>query len=324
MMYPDIYYMPQWGELYGQKDEGQFEYYTLENEYGYVLYPYVKRECPVIYKKEIYYDIITPFGFNGPYMNAVSKEAKRKLQQAFEEDFNQYCNKQHIVAEYIRFSPWLKNYEDFKLCYTLKFNGQTVEIDLKKEDLLRQCSRMRKYCIKKAIKSDVQVSFDFEGDSVEGLYSLYEKTFNKNDIAPYYHYSLPFLKEHFKTLKNHVFIGNAFIEDQLISSAMFIYDQNNIHYHIAGNDYEYIHMNGNSLLLYKAMEWGKAQGMKWMHLAGGSKVEQLMQFKLSFTDEGATDYYVGWRIRQKDVYEGLIKATGINNPNYFPAYKACL
>lgn len=319
--YPDLYYLPSWGTLYAEKEKGEFVYYKLENEYGSILYPYVKRETPALYNGEVYYDIITPFGFNGPYIKPVSQDTKERLLESFEEDFNKYCIENKIVAEYIRFSPWLKNYEDFKAYYDIKFHSQVIDIDLSANDLLAQCSTMRKRSIKHAIKKGVEISFDFEGSSVEGLYELYQNTFTIHGINEYYQYTPSFLKKHFEALKGHVVIANAFYGIRLISSAMFVYDSENIHYHIAGNDYEYTNLNGNSLLLYRIMEWGKAHGMQCLHLSGGKNLESLIQFKKSFTKQEGVNYYVGSRIRQRDVYDRLVQSIGKSSLEYFPAYR---
>ena len=50
-----------------------------------------------------YFDIITPYGFNGPVIIDCKEGEAKNLVADFDTAFSQYCTDHHIIAEYIRF-----------------------------------------------------------------------------------------------------------------------------------------------------------------------------------------------------------------------------
>ncbi|PKM71549.1 MAG: hypothetical protein CVU91_13260 [Firmicutes bacterium HGW-Firmicutes-16] len=321
MNYPDIYYLPEWLSLYARSDGEDYGYYTLQAINGTVIYPYVKRKAPYLVEDKQYYDIITPYGFNGPYIVECSN--KGKLLQTFDTDFSVYCEQNDIIAEYVRFSPWLKNHEDFCRLYSIRDNKRTIAIDLTVADILAdEIKSKRRNEIRKAQKEGVSISLDFHGKSTAEFYGLYQNTVNKNGIGSYYQFPYSFVQEHFSAIINKVFIANAEIDGRLISSSIFIHHGDNLHYHLSANDYSAVKYQGNSLLLYEVALWGKENGFKHLHLGGvGAADKSLMDFKMSFTHSDGFPFYVGTKVRNEGVYNALAKMHSDSKTNYFPVYR---
>ena len=321
MNYPDIYYLPEWLSLYAQRDGEDYGYYTLQCEYGAVIYPYVKRKVPYWVEGKQYYDIITPYGFNGPYIEECSD--KSKLLETFDTDFSVYCKQNGIIAEYVRFSPWLKNQGDFYQLYSIRDNSKTIAIDLSVPDILMdEIKSKRRNIIRSAQKKDVSINFDFSGKSIEKFCILYQNTIKKHDIGAYYQFPDSFIREHFSSIINKVFIANAEIDGRVISSSIFIHHDDNLHYHLSANDYSALKYQGNSLLLYEVALWGKENGFKRLHLGGiGVADKSLMDFKMSFTHSEGLPFYIGTKIRNEGVYDALAKMHGDSKTNYFPVYR---
>jgi lipid II:glycine glycyltransferase (peptidoglycan interpeptide bridge formation enzyme) len=99
-----------------------------------------------------------------------------------------------------------------------------------------------------------------------------------------------------------------------------MYNNDIIHYHLLGNDYEFITLGANSLIICEIAQWAKDKGIKEFHLGGASK-ESLFKFKKSFTKNGVLDFYVGTKIRNESIYNTLIKLCGVNDKGYFPGYR---
>lgn len=322
-MPPDIYYLPEWRELYARRDGENCGCYVLNHPYGTVLYPYVLRKTPPAGDGETYYDIITPYGFNGPCVVDRNSGDLSALAAAFEQDFSRYCREHHIIAEYVRFSPWLKNVDVFGPFYTLRDNGQTVAIDLTVDDIFRdEISSKRRNLIRAAQKKGVVVEFDETGETVEEFYRLYQNTIQKNEISSYYQFPLSFLQEHFRALGSHVCIANAKVDGKIISSSFLLQCGDHMHYHLSANDYTMTAYQGNSLLLYEAAKRGKAFGCKYLHLGGvGTAEPTLMHFKLSFTHHGGMPFFVGSRVRNQQIFGELSAKYGTGRPGYFPPYR---
>lgn len=318
---PDIYYLENWSKLYAEKECGIPERFEMEIETGKIIYPFIKRKIDTKINNKTYYDIVTVYGFNGPII--IGKvENRKQAAEIFNQKFQEYCKNNNIIAEYIRFSPWFKNYLDFGEIYNLKLNKQTIFIDLTVNDVfMDEISSKRRNCIRSAIKKGVTIQFDFEGNTVEDFHKLYQNTISKNNISEYYQLSIDFLRRHFEILKGNVFIANAMFENKIISSSIFVHQDKQLHYLYSANDYAYTYLNGNSLILSEVANWGKANGKEKFHLGGATVSEDLRKFKLSFTKNEGLDYYVGNKIRQEKIYDELVKITNNENNTYFPKYR---
>lgn len=323
MNYPDVYYLPEWLALYAQRDGETYGYYKYECSEGSVVYPYVLRKTPHLVNDIQYYDIITPYGFNGPCVIDCTLENRTNLINRFDMDFTAYCKANNIIAEYVRFSPWLHNCDDFGRLYKLRNNNRTVAIDLTAPDIMADEFRSkRRNQVRLAQKSGVEVQFDFSGESVGDFYRLYQKTIDKNSIGEYYNFSLRFLERHFDELQGHVFLANSVVNGQIISSCYALHHGEHLHYHLSANDYEMTKFQGNSLLVYELAQWGKEHGCKYLHLGGvGVANESLMRFKFSFTNSNGFPFWVGTRILNRAIYDTLTLERGGINPGYFPEYR---
>jgi serine/alanine adding enzyme len=322
---PDIYFLPEWGELYQEHDKAEVGIFEFQNKLGHVYYQFMKRPLPEELGCKDYVDLVTPYGFNGPLVLDCSVADRHTLATEFDEAFQQYCLQEHIVSEYIRFNPWLRNHLDFETIYTTKYNNYTLFTNLTVHDFyLEEFSSKTRNHIRKAVKSGVQIEFDFSGSSINEFHHLYQKTIKKNNVFEYYLFDIDFLMKTFNALKNEQFIINAIFEGKYISSAIFLHYGDYIHYHLAANDPRYYPLCANSLILHEACKWGQSKDKKQLHL-GGAFSEELFIFKKGFTKNGICDYYVGEKIRNETIYNEFvnnkIKNGTIKNPSYFPLYR---
>lgn len=322
MDYPDIYYYPEWGQLNEKHDGGKYECYEYSDHNGKVLYPYMIRRIAV--EKELY-DLITPWGFNGPIVVEVKPDGNRKdLIKNFDCEFQRKCEKEHIVSEFIRFSPWLKNADDFKSIYELQYNNYTLAIDLETKDFFKdEFSSGCRNLVRKAIKDKIKIEYDFTGKSLEEFIILYRKMEKKNKVSEFYKFPDNYFYQTFDYLKDKVFIINAVLDGKTISSSMFMVADSFVHYHLCGNDPEFLKYNANRLILYEACKWALKNRKMKLHL-GGAYEENLFYFKKQFTKHGFYDFYRGKKIRLSDEYSWLVDLTNTENSGYFPKYREVL
>lgn len=327
--FPDIYFLPEWGKAYEVKEEnGELRIFELENELGHVFYQFIVRPIPLNYGSTTYYDTITPFGFSGPIILKCKEGKNEELATLFNEEFQKYCEKNNIVTEYVRFNPWLKNLQDFQKYYSLRNNGITQFIDLTVDDFfMDEFSSPTRSQVRKARKNNVEIEYDFTGARSKEFHRLYGFLAKKRNIDnDYYLFSEEFLKDSFKQLKGKQFIIYAKHEGKYISAAYVIHHGDYIHYHLAANDPAFLHLAGNSLIMYEICRWGVEHGKKELHLGGTGGDEQLFKFKKKFTKTEPLNLLMGKKIRNEEVYQTLVnyKKTnggGIKNPDYFPLYR---
>lgn len=99
-----IYMDESWGILQQEKEKGEAFTYIYDKNGTKVIYPFVKREAGIVNGVQ-YFDLVTPRGQCGLWIENCDTAYKPALINAFNEGFDKYCDQKHIVAEYIRFSP---------------------------------------------------------------------------------------------------------------------------------------------------------------------------------------------------------------------------
>jgi hypothetical protein len=323
--FPDIYFLPQWGKLFEEHDHGKSGIFEYRGEKGHVYYQFMKRVLPAELECPDHVDLVTPYGFSGPVIIDCPSGDRQGLVREFDRAFQEYCQRERIVSEYVRFSPWLKNHADFASVYETKYNNYTFFTDLQCGDFFaREFSSKRRNQVRKAQKHGVRCEFDFSGKSLPEFIRIYEFTIKKNKVAPYYQFAPNFLHRTFSALKERQFLINAKYNDRTISSSIFLIHDDLLHYHLCANDPEYYPLCANSLLLFEAAKWGQAQGKKQMHL-GGAFTPELFAFKRQFTKKGICDFFVGKKTRNRQKSDELLerrkKKGGITDPDYFPLYR---
>lgn len=320
MNIPDLYFEEYWGLLNEEPDGGSYQSYTYEDENGLILYRFIKRPTNILPDT---YDIVTPWGFCGPIIINCKPEKRKNLVLAFNEAFQDYCIKNNITSEYIRFSPWLRNHDDFRGIYNLKYNKYTLGIDLTKDFFNEEFAYEARRSVRIAKKRAVKTQFDLKCETVDEFYRLYLIMAERNNITKAERLSKKYILDTIKLCGDHVFIINALHEETVISSGIFIFTDNYLHYHLNGNDPKYFPFHASSLIYFKGCEWGKNNGKRILHIGGGGQgsEDSLLHFKKQFTRKGYYDFYIGSKIRLNSLYNQLIELKGTNNSNYFPAYR---
>lgn len=326
--FPDIYFLPEWGQAYEAKETGgELRRFELENEIGHVSYQFIIRKTPVQTEEQVHYDTITPFGFSGPVILKCLPDRRKELSKIFDEAFQEYCMKNNIVTEYVRFNGWINNLQDFEDFYKTRNHGTTIFVDLTGEDFFRDefSSNTRKQ-VRKSKKNNVEVELDYTGSSSHEFARLYEKMVKKNDVTnEYYQFSKEFIRDSFHYLSGKQFLINAKYEGKYISSVLIIHHGDFLHYHLAANDPDYFHLAGSSSLIYEACCWGVENGKKAFHLGGASNDENLHRFKMGFTKSEPLELLIGMKIRDHESYRELVtvrkKMAEPLYEGYFPLYR---
>lgn len=325
-MLPDIYFNENYGKIYELNGDGKLKTYYLECEYGKVYYNFLMREI-LLPDKTGYYDIITPYGYSGPLLIDCDEKNKTKLILFFKEQFENYCMKNNIVAEFVKFHPLIKNHENMDLYMDINPIGNTVYIPLNSPDeIWNNLGSHCKKSIRRAEKNGIRIVIDKSIGTLENFMNLYTNAMKKNNAADYYLFSNDFFYNTFNLLKDNVFIFNSLYEDKIISSSLILKYKEYIHGYFSGSDYSYTHLGPNNLLRYKAALWGYENHCKYFHLGGGN--ESLMKFKQSFSKNGLLDLYIGKKIHNPSIYNELVEkwktinnVANIDKINYFPIYR---
>jgi serine/alanine adding enzyme len=324
----DIYFAFEYGKLYEKIENGSSEIFNFSSSYGEISYMFIKRKINLRLSNLDYYDIVTPYGYGGPViLNCTHKE---KLLSDYKEQFSKYCNENSIISEFVRFHPLINNQVDFHEVLEVFFNRQTVAVNLKVDDVfMTELSSKCRNTIRKAKKIGVRTSIDTKGDTIETFHKLYVDTMERNVALDYYYFPLEYLMQLKNTLKSNFIIVNSHFNDEIIASALFLYSEKYIHYHLAATNPKYYSLAPNNAILWEAISWGKDNNLLKMHLGGGLtsfEDDNLYKFKKSFSNEKNCDFYVGRKIHNQEIYRSLVTIRKLENDydentSYFPAYR---
>ena len=99
----------------------------------------------------------------------------------------------------------------------------------------------------------------------------------------------------------------AMYQDIPICSAILLYNNEYMHYHLSGSKTEYRSLAAGNLLLFEAACMAGKMGVKVFHLGGGmSPDDSLFAFKKQFNKNGRLRFDVGRTIFDEKTYNELL------------------
>mgnify|MGYP001165958713 CR=1 FL=1 len=326
----DVYYDVHYCRLYQMRGDGDpyLFVYRQDGTTNKVIYPFLKQEIKSGPLSGFYFDIITPFGYGGPLANTTNPAFIEKFRAAFHE----FCVKENIVSEFIRFHPLLQNEKPLQPFLNVKFVREMVFIDLtiEPEEIFRNISKSNRNRIRKARKEGLThkvLEPEEAAPYLERFLTLYYQTMDRNRASRDYYYPPAYFEQLFTDLAQHVKLAAVFYEEKVVTADLLLCAGDFIHCHLNAGDPDYFSMGSNALLNYETALWGREQGFKYVYLGGGyEKNDSLFKFKLRFNPTGIVHYYIGTCVHNQRVYTQLVqlweqKHQQAPKPGYFPHYR---
>ena len=277
---------------------------------------------------ETYYDAITPYGYGGfIFQGTISDE---NLDE-FWTDYNQELSKRNIISVFYRFHPILKNAHQLDRYINVVDLGKTINIDLtNREDIWDNFTGKNRTSIRKAIKNGIEIK---HGDGITLLSKfreIYDSTMDHDHATSYYYFAPEFYNSIDSKLKGNYQLFYATYNGEIISIAIMLYANKQMHYHLSGSIYEYRSISPSNLLLFEAACWGAEHGFQTFHLGGGvgSGEDPLFKFKQAFNKKSTNQFSIGKDIVDKQSYDYLVNIRVKNsdsfdpNNQFFPLYRS--
>lgn len=285
----------------------------------------MKRVIPRTSARETtYYDIATPYGYGGPVIAEVTGSRER-LAASYARAFADYCRKEHIVAEFIRFHPLLNNRDDFAPHMTTVFSRRTVATDLTVDDPVREeFSKSARKTIRQALREPAETVIRRAPTDLGAFMRIYYDTMERQHATDFYYFPPDYFDELLRLLGDHILTVEIRSGETVMAAGLYLLSDRFIHAHLSGTRRDFLHRSPAYLLKKATAEWGHANGFERIHYGGGtseSSSDSLLAFKKKFTREGLYDFYVGKNIYLPDVYERLTRETGMEQSAYFPQYR---
>jgi hypothetical protein len=302
---------------------------------AYVLYPFILRDLTVepFWSPDIgsAADIVTPYGYGGPYVWGDGD--RQDLANQFWLDFDTWAAQQNLVCEFIRFTL----FEDT----VLKYPGEKQEkllnvvrdLDLDEESLWMDFAHKVRKNVNRSRRNNVYVELDPIGDKFDDFMRLYRHTMDRRNANSAYYFSKTYFEQLHQTLSGQFMYFHAIHNKRVISTELILISADKVYSFLGGTDSSSFDLRPNDLLKYEIMLWAKQHGKHQFVLGGGYEVNDgIYQYKLAFSPNGVAPFCIGYRIFRSDLYHKLIENKGtlanlegkswIPQFDYFPVYRS--
>lgn len=294
------------------------------------LIPYVRRkinDLPIFRSLDHeLWDFVTPHEYSAVLTSSNEPEERNILIDKLCQDIGAYCKKERVVAEFVRFDPFLNNIQDMHKHYSIRCAGQNIYIDLFKtiDEIWGSFSRAARKNIRTAMGFGLQFIESYAEKVDIGLFlSLYKESMRRLDARTFYFFNETYFSSLLEKCEGTKMFFVRDAHGTPIAASIIIFNGDIAHHHLTGYDDAALSKRPNDFMIYQLILWAKARGLKYLHLGGGG--ETIRNFKSKFSPL-SIPYYVGSRIHNKEWYDKLCliwksNHSSMDDSSYFPLYR---
>jgi hypothetical protein len=322
----DVYFSSGYHRAFAHGESAHATLYVFERNGERLLYPFLLRRIDRVGPEAVsstYRDIESVYGFTGPLASTADTDFLAAAWRAFDA----WCATQHVVAEFVRFNPFLGNERYAAATMLVKTVREHVVLDLgaSHDELWKNYSSVNRNMIRKAEERRVQCEFAPLRDHLDRFTDLYRETMERNEAGEAYY----FTREQFAILSDAVpcFVTVARLDGEIAAISLFLTHESRVHYHLSGCADAGLRAAANNLLLHQTVQEARRRGYQTFHFGGGrtgSPADPLLKFKANFS-RGRVPALVGGRVHDIGAYERLCalrRAQSSDVPDgYFLAYR---
>ena len=327
----DVYYLSGYVKAFHIHGDGDpyLLYYETEDckstEAGLrAIYVYMRRKTAL----EGVYDSVTPYGYGGVLFEGDTSQEKL---QAFWKEYLAVMEREHIVDNFVRYHPVLRNAVPMKGISNVIDLGKTIAFDLESPEVIwDNIISKNRNMIRKAEKNGIEIRHGKDLGLFEEFRRIYNATMEKDHAEEYYFFGPGFYESIHRDLYDHYEMFYAVLDGQIIAMSIMLFANKQMHYHLSGSLLEFRNLAPSNLLLYKAALWGCEQGYKTFHLGGGvgSGEDNLYKFKAAFNKNSDYQFSIGKQVFDQEKYDELValrasQDAGFDRESkYFPPYRS--
>ena len=319
----DVYYLSGYVKAFEICGDGNPCLLYYEASGLRAIYVYMKRKTAL----EGVFDSVTPYGYGGVLFEGETSEENKGV---FWKEYLNIMEQEHIVDNFVRYHPVLKNAVPMKPISNVIDLGKTVAMDLSSPEVIwSNIHSKNRNMIRKAEKNGIEIQHGKGMVLMDQFIEIYNATMRKNNVEEYYFFKRPFYESINRDLRDNYEIFYAMYEGRPIAMSIMLFANGRLNYHLSGSDIEYRNLAPSNLLLYKAALWGCEQGLKTFHLGGGvgSVEDNLFKFKIAFNKNSHYQFSIGKETFNQEIYDELVNIRRSSGPtfnaesSYFPLYR---
>jgi hypothetical protein len=320
----DVYYLSGYVKAFQIHGDGDPYLFYYEENGLRAIYVYMRRETAL----PGLYDSVTPYGYGGVLFEGNDLEENRK---AFWGAYVSKMQDEHIVDNFVRYHPVLKNAAPMKDVSNVIDLGHTIAMDLTSPEIIwDNIVSKNRNMIRKAEKNGITIEHGQGMELMDQFIEIYNATMRKDNAEEYYYFKRPFYESIDRDLKDNYEMFYAMYEGRPIAMSLMIFANGRLNYHLSGSDIEYRNLAPSNLLLYKTALWGCEQGFKTFHMGGGvgSGEDGLYKFKAAFNKLSDYQFSIGKQVFNQEKYDDLVRIRRESDPNFdetshfFPLYRS--
>lgn len=304
---------------------------SLVSEAGTVLFPFLLRDVLL----EPYadgltspaFDIITPYGYGGPF--AWDCEEPEALAKQFWDEFDVWAENTGVVSEFLRLSLFEGSLLPYRGDVEQKQDNIVRSLELSEDDLWMDFDHKVRKNVKKAQRSGVEIEVDLTGERFEDFYRIYVETMDRRAASGGYYFTRDYFEAINLELRGHFAYFHAIHGGQVASTELALVSKDSVYSFLGGTDSLAFNLRPNDLLKFEIIRWAKQTGRTNFVLGGGYEPNDgIFRYKRAFAPNGNRPFSVGSRIHDADTYERLVKEKAetvkgwSSRPGFFPAYRS--
>ena len=305
----DVHLLPEYYQQNQVLGNGEPICFLYEKEGNIAIYPFLKNSVNDLNLgslRENYFDIQGPSGYNGVATNSKSPDFIQDFSQAFTE----YCLKNNIIAEFVRFNPILGNHKISGYIKPVKANKNiVVDLSLSEEDIwsLSFEHSVRKN-VKKAQRNGLVVEC-FRGSEIpdnwiDTFHSIYINTMKRQFADTTYFFSIDYFRSFKNTMPDNTLFFFTVKDEKAVSCELVTFNKKVAYSFLGGTLSEYFSLRPNDILKYEAILQLKERGLDFYCLGGGQTIDDgILKYKKGFCKNGEVDFFIGKKIHNKIIYE---------------------
>ncbi len=308
-------------------------YFLFEKENSVkVLMPFVLRNIDLSDNTTTYFDVISPYGYNGPLLCDSIEESEIVL---FWQNVDQWYKNNNVIAEFIRFSlnDNQKQYSGKLIASLINIKGILLDnFDDQWTSFLPKVRNNYRKAVKFELEFKVFENENLNSDIIGVFYKIYTKTMSRNNAGSLYFFSKSYFEKLIASNANNFSIAVAYYQNTPVSVELNIHHEKTMYAFLGGTDSEYFSQRPNDFLRVKLIDWAIKKQKKYYVLGGGIKNgDGLYKSKRAFFPKNEEYiFYTGRKIINQKKYEAFslhvnknyleIKDTAFVD-DFFPYYR---
>lgn len=323
----DVCQLPEFHLTYQRRFPGSTPYlWGCSDEKNAFAYPFYLTPVEITNSEREkrqtgYFDISSVYGYSGPVSTTKEKEFLYKVWK----QFDQWCAEKKVIAEFIRFSLYLKNKDYAHPKCLVESNRPSALSFLPKteEELMKALPSKTRNMLRKAFRSNLVAKEVSKEEGLESFKKLYSETMKRNKAPDFFSYDDEYFDLLFSSPKDEIRLFATYIENKMIAAAIAIRYQKNALYHLGASLMEYSSLGAGNLAMYEMSKGLLKSGVEFLTVGGGRTTQSNDPLYL-FKKNNATDediFWIGKRVINKEAYSKVtsewerLNHQKVNSPN---------